>query len=209
MPWYGRLSIFFNFFINLFITNINSYMASVFDTIKTRAGDTTKSATWYRTQVNKIASNTTAGQLFRQGKLNSRPSVGRLNLFGYNPKYRKTLPYYDVFPLVLPLEPISGGFMGMNFHYLPPLLRFRLLERMQATASDRRFDKNTRFEVAYDDVKNIKIVKPTIKKYLYAYVQTGFLRINADEAATAIYLPVQRFKKASEGRVYADSRRFI
>ena len=64
------------------------------------------------------------------------------------------------------------------FHYLPPLLRFRLLERMQATASDRRFDKNTRFEVAYDDVKNVSLVKPTIKKYLYAYVQTGFLRIN-------------------------------
>ena len=184
-------------------------MASVFDTIKTRAGDTTKSATWYRTQVNKIASNTTAGQLFRQGKLNSRPSVGRLNLFGYNPKYRKTLPYYDVFPLVLPLEPISGGFMGMNFHYLPPLLRFRLLERMQARASDTKFDKSTRFEVNYDDVRNVKIVKPTIKKYLYAYCQTGFLRINADEAAIAIYLPVQRFKKASDAVVYSDSRKFL
>ena len=184
-------------------------MASVFDTIKTRAGDTDRSATWYRTQVNKIAANTTARQLFRQGKLNSRPSVGRLNLFGYNPKYRKTLPYYDVFPLVLPLEPISGGFMGMNFHYLPPLLRFRLLERMQATASDTKFDKNTRFEVNYDDVKSIKIVKPTIKKYLYAYCQTGFLRINADEAAIAIYLPVQRFKKASDAVVYSDSRKFL
>jgi len=80
---------------------------------------------------------------------------------------------------------------------------------MQARASDTRFDKNTRFEVNYDDVKNVKIVKPTIKKYLYSYVQTGFLRINADEAATAIYLPVQRFKKASEAKVYADSRRFI
>ena len=184
-------------------------MASVFDTIKQRAGDAQKSATWYRTQVNKIASGTTARQLFRQNKLNGRPSVGRLNLFGYNPKLRKTLPYYDVFPLVLPLEPISGGFMGMNFHYLPPLLRFRLLERMQATASDRRFDKNTRFEVAYDDVKAIKLVKPTIKKYLYAYVQTGFLRINADDAAVAIYLPVQRFKKAPEATVYADSRKFL
>ena len=184
-------------------------MASVFDRIKVRAGDTDRSATWYRTQVNKIASNTTAGQLFRQGKLNSRPSVGRLNLFGYNPKYRKTLPYYDVFPLVLPLEPISGGFMGMNFHYLPPLLRFRLLERMQARASDRRFDTNTKFEVNYDDVKSIKIVKPTIKKYLYAYCQTGFLRINADDAAVAIYLPVQRFKKAPEATVYADSRKFL
>ena len=184
-------------------------MASVFDRIKVKAGDTDRSATWYRTQVNKIASGTTAGQLFRQGKLNGRPSVGRLNLFGYNPKLRKTLPYYDIFPLVLPLEPITGGFMGMNFHYLPPLLRFRLLERMQATATDQRFDSRTKFDVTYDDVKNIRIVKPTIKKYLYSHVQTGFLRINADEAAVAIYLPVQRFKKTSEAQVYSDSRRFI
>ena len=184
-------------------------MASVFDRIKVKAGDSDRSATWYRTQVNKIASGTTAGQLFRQGKLNGRPSVGRLNLFGYNPKLRRTLPYYDIFPLVLPLEPITGGFMGMNFHYLPPLLRFRLLERMQATATDQRFDSKTKFDVTYDDVKNIRIVKPTIKKYLYSHVQTGFLRINADEAAVAIYLPVQRFKKASEAQVYSDSRRFI
>ena len=184
-------------------------MASVFDTIKRNAGDLDRSNSWYRSQVNRIASGTTAQQLFRQGKLARRPSVGRLNLFGYNPKLRKTLPYYDVFPLVLPLEAFSGGFVGMNFHYLPPLLRMRLLERMQARATDRDFDNNTRFDVTYDDVKRLSIVKPTIKKYLYSYVQTGFLRINADEAATAIFLPVQRFKKASETRVYADSRRFI
>ncbi len=184
-------------------------MASVFDRIKVRAGDTDRSATWYRSQVNRIASGKTAGQLFREGKLQGRPSVGRLNLFGYNPKLRAKLPYYDIFPLVLPLEPTKGGFMGMNFHYLPPLLRFRLLERMQARASDRRFDSKTKFEVNYDDVKNIKIVKPTIKKYLYAYCQTGFLRINADDAAIAIYLPVQRFKKAPEATVYADSRKFL
>ena len=184
-------------------------MASVFDRIKVRAGDTDRSATWYRSQVNRIASGKTAGQLFREGKLQARPSVGRLNLFGYNPKLRAKLPYYDIFPLVLPLEPIKGGFMGMNFHYLPPLLRFRLLERMQARASDRRFDSNTKFEVNYDDVKSIKIVKPTIKKYLYAYCQTGFLRINADDAAIAIYFPVQRFKKAPEATVYADSRKFL
>ena len=184
-------------------------MASVFDTIKQRAGDTKKSATWYRTQVNKIASNKTAGQLFRENKLNGRPSVGRLNLFGYNPKFRKTLPYYDVFPLVLPLEPISGGFMGMNFHYLPPLLRFRLLERMQARASDTKFDKSTRFEVNYDDVKSIKIVKPTIKKYLYRQVRSSFLRIDVDEMALACYLPVAQFKGSTLGRVFAAARRVI
>ena len=69
-------------------------MASVFDTIKMKAGDTDRSNNWYRGQVSRIASGTTARELFRQGKLARRPSVGRLNLFGYNPKLRRTLPLY-------------------------------------------------------------------------------------------------------------------
>ena len=181
-------------------------MASVFDRIKP---DTAMSANWYRTQVNNIVGGTTARELMRAGKLQGRPSIGRLNLFGYNPKLRRTLPFYDVFPLVLPLEPTPGGFMGMNFHYLPPMLRFKLLERMQVFASNKKFDKSDKFTVNYDDVKGIKIVKPTIKKYLWEYVQTSFLRINMDEAPIAIYLPVQRFKKASDQAVYANSRRFL
>ena len=184
-------------------------MASVFDTIKLSAGNTDRSMTWYRNQARKVGSGVSARELFRQGKLQTRPSIGRLNLFGYNPKLRRTLPYYDIFPLVLPLEPITGGFLGMNFHYLPPLLRARLLERMQSFSDSRKIDKNTKFSATYDDVKRLSIVRPTIKKYLYSHVQTGFLRINADEAAIAIYLPVQRFKKAPESKVYADSRRFI
>ena len=71
----------------------------------------------------------------------------------------------------------------------------RLLERMQARATDKRFDKNTKFDVTYSDVKNLSIVKPTIKKYLYSYVQTGFLRINADEAATAIFYLYKDLKR--------------
>ena len=43
-------------------------MASVFDTIKRNAGDLDRSNSWYRSQVNRIASGTTAQQLFRQGK---------------------------------------------------------------------------------------------------------------------------------------------
>ena len=70
----------------------------------------------------------------------SRPSAGRMNLFVYDPKYKKTLPFYDTFPLVLPLETIKGGFMGLNFHYLPYPLRFRLLERMQKFATNSKFD---------------------------------------------------------------------
>jgi hypothetical protein len=183
-------------------------MANILDPLVDKQGGIRKSANWYRSNVASIADRVTARKLMNQGKLIGRPSVGRLNMFFYDPKLKKTLPYYDTFPLVLPLEPIKGGFMGMNFHYLPPLLRFRLLQRMQRFA-DGGLNEKTKIEAGYDDVKGIGLVKPTIKKYLYGHVRSQFLRIDFDEAALAVYLPVQQFKKAGTSRVYADSRRMI
>ena len=183
-------------------------MPSILDPLVDKQGGIRKSANWYRSNVASIADRVTARKLMNQGKLIGRPSVGRLNMFFYDPKLKKTLPYYDTFPLVLPLEPIKGGFMGMNFHYLPPLLRFRLLQRMQRFA-DGGLNEKTKIDATYDDVKGIGLVKPTIKKYLYGHVRSQFLRIDFDEAALAVYLPVQQFKKAGTSRVYADSRRMI
>jgi len=183
-------------------------MANILDPLVDKQGGIRKSANWYRSNVASIADRVTARKLMNQGKLIGRPSVGRLNMFFYDPKLKKTLPYYDTFPLVLPLEPIKGGFMGMNFHYLPPLLRFRLLQRMQRFA-DGGLNEKTKIDATYDDVKGIGLVKPTIKKYLYGHVRSQFLRIDFDEAALAVYLPVQQFKKAGTNRVYADSRRMI
>jgi hypothetical protein len=183
-------------------------MANILDPLVDKQGGIRKSANWYRSNVASIADRVTARKLMNQGKLIGRPSVGRLNMFFYDPKLKKTLPYYDTFPLVLPLEPIKGGFMGMNFHYLPPLLRFRLLQRMQRFA-DGGLNEKTKIDATYDDVKGIGLVKPTIKKYLYGHVRSQFLRIDFDEAALAVYLPVQQFKKAGTSRVYADSRRMI
>ena len=96
----------------------------------------------------------------------------------------------------------------MNFHYLPYMLRFRMLERMQKFA-DGGLSGKTLMNVNYDGVKNIPIVKPTIKKYLYGHVRSNFLRIDFDEAALAVYLPVQQFKKASESQVWKESRGMI
>ena len=183
-------------------------MANILDPLVDKQGGIRKSANWYRSNVASIADRVTARKLMNQGKLIGRPSVGRLNMFFYDPKTKKKLPYYDTFPLVLPLEPIKGGFLGMNFHYLPPLLRFRLLQRMQRFA-DGGLNEKTKIDATYDDVKGIGLVKPTIKKYLYGHVRSQFLRIDFDEAALAVYLPVQQFKKAGTNRVYADSRRMI
>ena len=181
-------------------------MASIFDKISKQTDGVKKSSTWYRNAVAEIADKVTARKLYNQGRINQRPSQGRLNLFFYDPKFKETLPYYDTFPLVLPLQPIRGGFLGINFHYLSPVTRFRLLNQLQRFASNSKFDKTTRLDVSYASVGGFARVKPTIKKYLYSNVRSGFMRVDLQDAPTAVYLPVQQFKKRSAGYVYGQSR---
>ena len=182
---------------------------TIFDPLVDLQNNKLRSASWYRNAVSLIADRVSRRKLMSEGRLNARPSIGRMNMFVYDPKYKQTLPFYDTFPLVLPLEPIRGGFMGLNFHYLPYPLRFRLLERLQQFTTNNKFDSTTKLLASYDDVKSINLIRPAIKKYLYSHVQTEFRRIDADEMAIAVYLPVADFKKRSIGSVFADSRKKI
>ena len=137
-----------------------------------------------------------ARSLINKGKATLRPKYGIMNLFGYDPKHKATLPYYDTFPLIFPLEPAKGGFIGLNFHYLPPLARVRFLRSLANTTTDKKFDKRTRYNINW---RNNTFMKKTAKHYLFNQVRTSFLNITAEEMAIAIFLPVARFKK---GRPY-------
>ena len=169
-------------------------MATVFDKIldKTKGP---KSYDWYR---KKVSAMTTPGarSLIRSGKATLRPKYGIMNLFGYDPKHKDRLPYYDTFPLIFPLEPAKGGFIGLNFHYLPPLARVQFLRSLANTTTDKKFDKKTRYNINW---RNNTFMKKTAKHYLFNHVRTSFLNITAEEMAIAIFLPVARFKK---GRPY-------
>jgi len=167
-----------------------------------------KSTEWYRDKIAEFG-KPGAMDLIRDGKRNNRPFYGRLNMFFYDPKYKKTLPYYDTFPLVLPLEKYDDGFLGINLHYLPMTLRIRLLDRLVDYSNNTKFDESTRLAVDYSKLKNLNLIKPTLKRYLAGRVKTQFRRIDADEFTVAALLPVQRFKKASASEVYSDSRKMI
>ena len=182
---------------------------SILDPLVDKAGGIRKTSAWYRNAVSSIADRSSARRLMNQGKLIGRPSIGRLNMFFYDPKYKKTLPYYDTFPLVLPIDVIPGGFVGINFHYLPIPLRMRLLDRIVDFSSNTQFDENTVLNVTYQKVKSIRLVRPTIHKYLAGYTRSQFRRIDADELTVATLLPVQRFKKASADKVWSDSRKMV
>jgi len=71
------------------------------------------------------------------------------------------------------------------------------------------FDESTKLIVDYQKLKNVKLIKPTIHKYLAGQTKSQFRRIDADEFTIATLLPVQRFKKAKAAEVWADSRGMI
>ena len=167
-----------------------------------------KSTQWYRDKIAEFG-KPGAMDLIRDGKRNNRPFFGRLNMFFYDPKLKAKLPYYDTFPLVLPLEPYSDGFLGINLHYLPMTLRLQLLDNLVDYSNNTTFDESTRLAVDYSKLKKLSIIKPTLKRYLAGRVKTQFRRIDADEFTVAALLPVQRFKKASAAEVYRDSRSMI
>jgi len=88
-------------------------------------------------------------------------------------------------------------------------LRLKLLDRVVDFSNNTKFDKTTVIMAEYRKFKNIRELKPTLKRYLAGRVKTRYRRIDADEFTVATLLPIARWKKASAGEVYSDSRKMI
>ena len=172
------------------------------------AGGRPKSTQWLREKIKEFGTPKSA-DLIRDGKRTSTPTFGLLNMFIYDPKLKDKLPYYDTFPLVLPIEKYSNGFLGINIHYLSMPMRLRLLDRLVDYSNNDKFDTSTKLNVDYSRLKKVDLIKPCLKRYLAGNVKTQFRKVEADEFMVATLLPVQRFKKQSDSHVFAKSRGMI
>ena len=85
----------------------------------------------------------------------------------------------------------------------------KLLDRVVDFSNNTKFDESTKLNVSYNNLKSIRLIRPTIKRYLAGKVKSRFRRIDADEFTVATLLPVARFSKASASEVYRDSRKMI
>lgn len=177
-----------------------------FDDILKKTGGKERSVRWFREKVRELGTPTDR-KLISEGIVTGRPNLGNMNFFFYDPKYKNELPYYDRFPLVMPIENYNNGFLGLNFHYLSIPMRLKLLSVITEYASDDRMDENTKIRLTWNRIKRNPIVKPTVKRYLANHVKSPFRKIEADEMMLAVLLPVQKFVKASDTKVYSDSRR--
>ena len=192
-------------------------MANLFDKLEAEAfkkglAARSKEATdWFATNVAKLGKIGPGKMLKDEGlRTQAQASPGDMVMYTYDPKLKATLPYYDTFPLTIVVGPAKGGFYGINLHYLPPKVRAIFLDKLNDTASNQKFNATTRFKITYKllmATKNYKYFKPCFKHYLTKNVTSNIMKVNAAEWNIAIFLQTAKFKKASIGTVWSDSRR--
>ena len=165
---------------------------------------------WFRQTAKQRGKGLKEGALMKDAdRLTTKPYVGSMYQFFYDPKHKSTLPYYDSFPLIFPFETGKNHFKGINMHYLPLPLRARLMDALYDIASDDKFDDATRLKLSYGVLKGAakyRYFKPTVKMYLTDHTRSRFLYIHPTEWDVALFLPTERFVKKTKTSVWRESR---
>ena len=140
------------------------------------------------------------------------PLIGSMNMFFYDPKHKDTLPFYDRFPLVIIIGPAKGGFLGLNLHYLPPILRAKFLDALLEATTNKKYDDTTRFAVTYNMLRatsKMKYYKACTKHYLTQHIRSRLARVSAPEWEIATFLPTHDWAKTSAAQAYKISRELV
>ena len=163
---------------------------------------TKQSIEWFRNKAREMFRGRTVGNRnkimqddaldLRNKPITKTPVPGDMYMYFYDPKHRKTLPYYDAFPLTIMVEPTRDGFYGLNLHYLPPTLRAKLLDVILG-------NDNAKIPQKY--------IAPAMKHYLFKHVKSRFALVDKPEWEIATFLPMADWNKASANSVYRDSRK--
>jgi hypothetical protein len=190
-------------------------MAYLIDRLKEQLKETGKQSgsrrarQWIRQKVKDLANARQTIMRDNTRKV-SLPWIGKMYFYFYDPKTKDSLPYYDRFPLVIPIEHYKDGFLGLNLHYIHPRQRLLLLDSLSEYATNSRYDTTTRLRLSYSLLANASKhpqFSACLKRYLYGHVQSQFLEIQADEWDIAVLLPAENFAKAEKSAVFADSRK--
>ena len=192
-----------------------SYLDKLKNAIKTNSvtAKARAAGNWFRSIVNRtkgaFSDETPESILSRQESTEAAALLGTMYFYSYNPKWKDKLPWYDTFPLVFPIEKYPDGFLGLNFHYLAPKDRAILMDQLKGFATNKKYDETTKLKLTYNMLKGFSKIpraRPTVHRYLGSKVNSKFVRINADEWEVALFLPVERFKKAGKKQVWSHSK---
>jgi len=165
---------------------------------------TDESRNWYRKEFEKLVSQTTIRQtILAKSQKRTRIEIGAMYMYLYDPKWKEELPYYDTFPLVLPIEIYNDGFLGLNLHYLPPVARAKFLDRL----NDFRVGKNERQRLAMSyrllkGAARYKAFERCCKRYLAKQIRSNLLLVEPKDWEVVVYLPTESFQKATANDIW-------
>ena len=171
------------------------------------AARTKASMEWFRSTVSNRKVSRAA--LIGDGPTRSRQVYGSMYNFQYDPKTKATLPYYDRFPLCIPVQKAKGGFYGLNLHYLHPLIRAQFLDELYDITNNDKYDRTTKMNVTYQLLKStskMRFFKPCLKHYVSNQIQSPLLLIEPADWEIAIFLPTESFRKVDKNTVWNESR---
>jgi len=139
----------------------------------------------------------------------SQSYIGKMYFFFYQPKFADKLPYYDIFPLVIPFQRTSDGFIGINLHYVEPKIRLKILDKLMNYLTNDKMDETTRMKMSYNFIQGLStynFMAPCVKRYLYSNVNSKFLYVEPIEWQFCSLLPFESFQKENKRTVYKESR---
>lgn len=165
---------------------------------------------WFIRKINNMKNPVAlANQIKKETDRNTqRFLLGGLYYFYYDALTADRLQYWDAFPLVMPLQRYNDGFLGLNFHYLPPRIRAGFMDKLVDKAITDDDNNPIRVRVTYDILnasKKYKEFKPCLKRYSYRQIKSRILRIQPEEWETALFLPTHQFQKAKANEVWKES----
>lgn len=125
----------------------------------------------------------------------SKAYIGKMYFFHYDAKHKDTLPVWDKFPLVIPMEYNSDGFLGLNLHYMDPYTRLALLDKLHDFINNDKYDDTTRFNLSYkllSSSRRYSMIEGCVKRYLFQHIVSSMIYIEPNNWETAIFLPTQQ-----------------
>lgn len=190
---------------------------SIFDTIKNHPRyHQSKSKEWFRDRIKELSKThpvDRTGLLKETKELQStRILPGTLIFFGYDPKFKEVLPYYDRFPLSFIVNLDKTGFTGINWHYLPIPTRIKLYDKMWQIAANSKLTTQQVLQLNWQLLSNVSKfpeVRSAVKRYLFGHVRTKFIKIPTVDWKTAIMLPNEQFVKLSAIAVQKESLKLM
>ena len=168
---------------------------------------TVQSRDWLKNKIKELKP-TQSTLMSDRKRLKDSSIIGKMYFYFYDPKTKDSMPYYDRFPLVIPIERYKDGFLGLNLHYIHPRHRINLLDKLSEIASNKNYNESTKLRISYGYLAAASKAfeaTPCIKRYLFSHVESRFLEIHADEWDIAVLLPMESFVGATTNKVFAES----